>query len=160
MKRGSTHFLRLMIFLLGTGVLALCIFALPAMWKGGSAEFPTASKALLAIMVGMYVTAVPFFIALWQTLMLLRYIDQNKAFSDLSVKALRNIKYCAAVIAVLYIGGVPLLLPIAQADDAPGLMVFGAVIACAPIVVAVFAAVLERLLKNALDIKAENDLTV
>ena len=160
MKRGSTHFLRAVIFVIGAGVLALCIFALPAMWKGGSAEFPMASGALLLIMTGMYAAAIPFFIALWQTLKLLRYIDQNTAFSDLSVKALRNIKQCAIVISILYIGGVPLLLPIAEADDAPGLMVIGLAIACAPLVVAVFAAVLERLLQNAIDIKSEVDLTV
>lgn len=160
MKRGSTHFLRFVIFLIGAGVLALCIFALPSMYRGGSEEFPTASHAILLIMIGLYLTAIPFFIALWQTLILLRAIDQNKAFSDASVKALRNIKYCATVIAVLYIGGVPLLFPIADADDAPGLLPIGAAIACAPIAVAVFAAVLEKLLRSALEIKSENELTV
>lgn len=160
MKLGSTNFLRLVIFLVGIVVLALCIFALPAMWKGGSAEFPMASQEIFLIMIGLYATAVPFYVALWQTLKLLKYIDRNTAFSDLSVKALRNIKYCASIIAVLYIGGVPLLFPIADADDAPGLLIIGAAIACAPIVVAVFSAVLQKLLQNAIDIKSENDLTV
>ncbi len=160
LKLGSTNFLRFVIFVLGLGVLALCIFALPNIWRGGSAEFPTASKALLLIVIGMYATAIPFFVGLWQTLKLLKYIDKNTAFSDLSVKALKNIKYCAMVIAGFYIGFVPLLLPIAEADDAPGLMLIGAAIACAPIVVAVFAAVLQKLLQNAIDIKSENDLTV
>ena len=160
MKRGSTIFLRFAIFLMGIVVLALCIFALPEMWRGGSEEFPMASDAVFLIMIGLYVTAVPFFIALWHTLKLLSYIDHNTAFSDLSVKALKNIKYCAIIIAVLYVGGVPLLLPIAEADDAPGLVPIGMVIACAPIVIAVFAAVLEKLLQNAIDIKSENDLTV
>jgi hypothetical protein len=160
MKRKSTNFLRFVIFLIGMGVLALCVFALPSMWKGGSKEFPMASQAVFLIMIGLYATTIPFFIALWQTLKLLRYIDQNKAFSDLSIRALRNIKYCATTIGALYIGGVPLLLPIAEADDAPGLMVIGAAIACTPIVVAVFAAILQKLLQNAIDIKSENDLTV
>lgn len=160
MKRGSTGFLRFVIFLVGGIVLALCVFALPEMWKGGSEEFPAAGNAVFLIMIGMYITAVPFFIALWQTLKLLSYIDQNKTFSDLSVQALRLIKYCAIVISAFYVGGVPLLLPIAEADDAPGLMLIGAAIACIPIAVAVFAAVLEKLLQNAIDIKSENDLTV
>lgn len=156
----STYFLRFVIFLMTILVLALCVFALPEMWKGGSEEFPTAARAVFLIMLGLYATAVPFFIALWQTLKLLDYIDKNIAFSDLSVKALRNIKYCAAIIGVLYVGGVPLLFPIAQADDAPGLVVFGMVIALIPVTVAVFAAVLEKLLQNAIEIKSENDLTV
>jgi ABC-type tungstate transport system substrate-binding protein len=52
------------------------------------------------------------------------------------------------------------LYPIADADDAPGLIIIGAAIACAPVVIAVFAAVLERLLQSAIDLKSENDLTV
>ena len=160
MKQGSTHFLRFTTFLFGIVVLAICIFGLPSMYKGGSEEFPTASRALLIIITILYATAVPFFIALWQTLKLLRYIDQNTAFSASSIRALRNIKYCAVAMTLLYLGCVPFLIPIAEADDAPGLVLIGAVLACSPLVIAVFAAVLERLLQNAIDIKSENDLTV
>ncbi len=159
-KRGSTNILRLAIFGIGLIVLALCIFALPEIWNGGSLEFPEASTALFLIMMGMYATTVPFFIALWQALQLLRYIDERTAFSELSVKSLKHIKHCAIIIAAFYVGGVPLLYPIAESDDAPGLILIGAAIACAPIVVAVFAAVLERLLREAIAIKSENDLTV
>jgi len=160
MKKVSTNFLRFVIILMGIGALAFCIFALPAMYKGASEDYPAVSRAVFWTMIGLYATVVPFFIALWQTLKLLSYIDQNKAFSDLSVKALRNIKYSAIIIAVVYIGIVPLLIPIADADDAPGLIPIGMVIACAPIAIAVFAEVLQRLLQNAIDIKSENDLTV
>lgn len=160
MQKGSTLFLKAVVLFMGVVVIALCIFALPSIWKGGSVEFPTASNALLLIVIGLYATTIPFFIALWQTLKLLSYIDKNKAFSNLSVNALRNIKYCATTIGVLYMGGMPLLLPIADADDAPGLLIFGFIIACAPMVIAVFAAILEQLLQNAIEIKSENELTV
>lgn len=159
-KKGSTLVLKGTVLIIGILVLALGIFALPNIWKGGSAEFPAASTALLLIIIGIYATMIPFFVALWQTLKLLNYIDTNKAFSDLSVKALRNIKRCAVIICVLYIADVPLLFPIADADDAPGLIVIGFAIACTPLIVAVFAAVLEKLLQNAIDMKSENDLTV
>lgn len=160
MKKSSTFILKGTVFFLGAVVIALCIFALPSAWKGGSAEFPTASTAVICIVMILYATVVPFFIALWQTLKLLSYIDKHIAFSDLSVNALKKIKYCAISIAAFYFINVPLLFPIADADDAPGLLIVGFVIACAPVVVAVFAAVLERLLKNAIEIKSENELTV
>ncbi len=160
MQRGSTHFLRFALVVLGLIVLAFCIFALPSMRNGASAEFPMASRAIFLIIINLYLTAIPFFIALWQAFKLLGFIDQNKAFSDLSIKALRNIKYCAIAMAILYWVNVPLLFPIADADDAPGLIIIGAALACTPIVVAVFAAVLQRLLQNAIDIKSENELTV
>jgi hypothetical protein len=160
MKKGSTLVLKGTVLLMGVIVLALCIFALPSVWKGGSAEFPQASRALLFIVIGLYITVVPFFIALWQTMKLLSYIDKNIAFSDLSVRTLKIIKYCGISIGAIFMACVPLLLPIAEADDAPGLVVFGFVIACVSFVIAVFAAVLQRLLENAIEIKRENDLVV
>ncbi len=54
----------------------------------------------------------------------------------------------------------PLIYYAAEVDDAPGLILIGMVIICASFVVAVFAAVLQKLLENAIDIKSENDLTV
>lgn len=88
------------------------------------------------------------------------YIDRNEAFSELSVRALKNIKYCAVAISILYVAGLPLLYLIAEADDAPGVILIGLVIIFASMVIAFFAAVLQRLLKEAIDIKSENDLTV
>jgi len=154
MKRGSTFFLRGVIFLIGMGVLALCIFWLPRVigsfsWGGYD-----------PILIGLYVSAIPFFIALYQALKLLSYIDMNKAFSELSVQALRNIKYCAIIISALFATGMPYIFYIADQDDAPGVVAIGLVIIFASMVIATFAAVLQKLVQNAVDIKSENDLTV
>jgi hypothetical protein len=160
LKRGSTNFLRLVLTIIGLVVLALCVFALPSMWHGASAEFPMASTSILLIIICLYLTAVPFFIALWHVFKLLNYLDKNEVFSDQSINALKNIKYCGIVISVLYVIIVPLLFPIADADDAPGLLPIGLGIACLPIAVTVFVSVLQKLLENAKAFKSENDLTV
>lgn len=160
MKRVSTHFLRFVLVLMGLGALLLCIFALPSMWNASWEGFPLVRYASSLIMIGLYATAIPFFICLWQTFKLLRYIDENTAFSNASVQALRTIKRCAIIISALYILGVPLLFPIADADDAPGILPVGAAIACGPIAIAVLTTILQRLLKSAIDMKSENDLTV
>ena len=154
MKQGSTMFLRGVIFLLVLGVLALCIFVLPAGIISDTAGY------YRPILLGMYVSAIPFFIALHQTLKLLSYIDKNTAFSPSSVKALKNIKYCAIAISALYTAGMPYIYRAAEWDNAPGAIVIGLVIIFASLVIAVFAAVLEQLLQNAIAIKSENDLTV
>ncbi len=54
----------------------------------------------------------------------------------------------------------PLIYIIAEWDDAPGLILIGMVFVGASLVIAVFAAVLRRLLQEAIQIKSENDLTV
>lgn len=108
----------------------------------------------------MYGTAIPFYYALYQALKLLRYIDNNEAFSQLSVVSLRKIRNCAIAISSLYAVALPMFFIVAQWDDAPGLVLIGLVIVGASMVVAVFVAVLKKLLQEAIDMKAENDLTV
>ena len=159
MKR-ETLFLKVVVFLIGIPVLALCIFWLPWLANRAPEMNPELAYLQYPVLIGLYATAIPFFFALYQTLKLLSYIDKNKAFSELSVKALKNIKYCAITISILCVVGIPLLFLMAQEDDAPGIVVLGLVITFASIVIAVFAAVLQKLLKNAIDIKSENDLTV
>jgi hypothetical protein len=151
MKRGSTLFLRLMVGTLALIVLALCVFALPA---GLRAENVGGYKPIL---IGMYITAVPFFVAVWQTFKLLDYIDKNQAFSEVSVKALQVIKYCGAIVSVIYGLGMPYIFMVADRDDAPGVVMIGLIFTFGPLAVAVCAAVLQRLLHNAIAIKAQND---
>jgi hypothetical protein len=158
MKRGSTLFLKMAVFLIGTPVLALCIFGLP--WLANNPVNPDYAHILYPILIGMYVSVIPFFVALYQAFKLLSYIDKNQAFSELSVKSLKNIKFCAITISGLYMVIMPFVYLTAELDDAPGLIVIGMVPAFASMVIAVFAAVLQRLLQEAIIIKSENDLTV
>ncbi|MDB5176319.1 MAG: hypothetical protein JWM81_1177 [Candidatus Saccharibacteria bacterium] len=154
MKLGSTTILRATILLIGLIVLALCVFALPAgIWSDESGWYGP-------ILIGLYVTAIPFFFALYQALALLSYIDNNDAFSVLSVKAFRHIKYCGIIISLLFAAGMPYVFYVANKDDAPGVAALGFVLVGASAVIAAFAALLQKLIQNAVDIKLENDLTV
>lgn len=157
MKR-ETLFLKIVVFLMGIPVLALCLFALPSITKEAAKHFP--AYWVYPSIIGMYGAAIPFYAVLYQAFKLLIYIDKNIAFSELSVKALKRIKYYAILVSILFMTSMPLFCLVADADDAPGLILFGLAVAFAPIVIAVFAAVLEKLLKDAIDIKSENDLTI
>jgi hypothetical protein len=154
MSTGSTLFLRVVIFLIGLVVAGLCTFLIPY------AIITNEVGMYFPILLGMYIPAVPFFFALWQGWKLLDYIDKGIAFSELSVAAIRYIKYCAAFVSVFYALALPYIFYVADKDDAPGVVVIGIVFAFAPLVIAVFAAVLQRLLQAAIEIKSENDLTV
>jgi hypothetical protein len=158
MKQGTTLFLKIAVFIIGTPVLALCIFGLP--WLANNPVNPDYAHILYPILIIMYVSVIPFFVALYQAFKLLNYIDKNKAFSELSVKALKNIKYCAITISGLYVVGMPFFYILAELDDAPGVILIGMLFIFASMVIAVFAAVLQRLLQEAIDIKSENDLTI
>ncbi|MEK4029232.1 MULTISPECIES: DUF2975 domain-containing protein [Bacillaceae] len=160
MERGTTLFLKIAVIIIGLPVLALCIFVVPEIANFTAELYPDRLYLKYLMFIGLYAAAIPFYFALYQAFQLLHYIDKNHAFSELSVKSLKNIKYCAITISVLYVMNLPLLYLIAEKDDAPGIIVIGLIIIFASLVIAVFAAVLQRLLKDAIDIKSENDLTV
>ncbi|MEB9409742.1 DUF2975 domain-containing protein [Bacillus cereus] len=159
LKRSSTTFLKVIIFLAGISVLALCIFLVPEMADFTANLYPNIAPIKYLVLIVMYGAAVPFYVALYQAFNLLQYIDENTAFSELSVKALKNIKRCAITISGLYVLSLPLFHFIAKKMDPPiGLV--GLIIVFASLVIAVFAAILQRLLQEAINIKSENDLTV
>lgn len=163
MKRGSTLFLKLAVILMGLPVLAIGIILLPQIVEVAFGEAANGSELgymVLGILTAMYLSAIPYYAALYQSFKLLLFIDRNEAFSDLSVKALKVIKICALIICGLYTVALPFIFIVAEWDDAPGLVLMGMVIVGASLVIAVFAAVLQRLLQEAIAIKSENDLTV
>ena len=157
MKR-ETLFLKIAVVLIGIPILALCIYVLT--WLANNPVNPDYAYILYPILIGMYVSAIPFYIALYKAFRLLSYIDKNKAFSQISVTALKTIKYCAITISTLYVVMMPFVYLVAEKDDAPGGIIIGMVPIFASMVIAVFAAVLQKLLKNAIDIKSDNDLTI
>lgn len=88
-KQCSTIFLKVIIFLIGITVLALCIFWLPWIASRDGEANPETAYLQYPFLVCAYVLAIPFFVALYQAFKLLTYIDKNKVFSELSVRALR-----------------------------------------------------------------------
>jgi len=159
MKR-ETLFLKVVVLLLALPVLALCIFILPDVAAFFVELNPEFSVLRYPFLIGLYMTALSFFFALYQTIRLLNAIDRNLVFSPVAVDPLKKIKYCALVIGGLYVLFMPLLYLMGEKDDAPGIILIGLIVLFGSAIVAVFAAVLQKLLQNAIDIKSENDLTV
>ena len=160
MKRGSTLILRGAVLAMGLFVLVVCVFGVIPLSNGWAEEFPGIAYLQYPIVVGVYISAVFFFAALFQAMKLLSYIDHGKAFSELSVRALKYIKYYAIVIWVLYSLNMYVVYYMAQRMDAPGFMFVGMVIPFASFIVAVFASLLQKILHDAIALKSENDLTV
>lgn len=75
--------------------------------------------------------------------------------------ALRNIKYCALLLAgFIVLAEVYIIITMHGKDDIAGAIMMGVILTFVTIVVATAAAVFERLLQSAVDLKSENDLTV
>jgi len=161
MKKSSTLFLKVVILLIAVGALAGMIWE-PQI-EGRNAHADLVSIYLRDPFLSyVYVASIPFFVALYQAFKLLGYIDKNKTFSRVSVNAVRNIKYCATTIIGFIMGAEAFLFIVqrGKSDDIAGGVAMGIFIAFISIVIATAAAVFQRLLQNAVDIKSENDLTV
>jgi hypothetical protein len=160
MKRSSTIFLQIVIVLIGIGALALMLWEPHLEGRNAHATFFEVyfKDPFLAY---AYVASVPFFVALYQAFKVLGYAGQNKVFSQAAVKALRTIKYCAiAIIGFVAVSVVFMPFSDPDDDDGPQGVVMRILITFGSIVVATAAAMFERILQNAVDIKSENDLTV
>lgn len=163
MKQVSTLFLKIAVVAMGIPVIALCIFALPKLLSlafSHAVDGDTLGYIVLTTVTVVYITVIPFFMALYQTIKLLRYIEKEQAFSQLSVTSLTKIKNYAKIISGLYLIILPLIVIVAKWDDAPGLILITMVLIGASFAVAVFSSVLQRLLQQAIEIKEENELTV
>lgn len=160
MKQVSTLFLKIVVFLIGLPVLALCIFIVPEFGKLAEVLYPDKIYIKVLVLTYLYLSAVPYYFALYQAFKLLGFIDKNIAFSEHSVVALRKIRNSALSISVVHTLGLPLVYMLAEKDDAPGLILIALIIIFASLVISVFAAVLQKLLIEVIDIKNENDLTV
>jgi Protein of unknown function (DUF2975) len=158
MKRSSTIFLQTVIVLIGMGALALML------WEP-NIEGRNAHSTLFEVyfkdpfLAYAYIASTPFFVALHQAFKLLACTGQNKVFSPEAVKALRTIKYCALAIIGFVVVSVIFLLR-GDPEDRPAGVFMRVLITFGSIVVAAAAAMFERTLQNAVDIKSENDLTV
>ncbi len=153
-----TIFLQAVIVLFGIGALALML------WEP-HIEGRNAHATLFEIyfndpfLAYAYLASMPFFVALYQAFKVLGYIRQNKAFSQATVKALRTIKFCAlGIIGFVAVG--ELFIMLNDSDDRAGGVFIGILITFGSVVSATAAAMFERILQNAVDIKSENDLTV
>ncbi|WP_423798432.1 DUF2975 domain-containing protein [Neobacillus sp. SAB-20_R2A] len=156
--RGKILMLKIAVCIVGITVLVLCIYWLPWQANVFADMYPEFIHLKYPLLIGIYMTAIPFFFALFQVLKLLGYIDKNKAFSELSITSIKYIKFCAITISAWYVAGIVTL--ISQNAGNPGILLIGLVIFFASIVIAVFATVLQKLCKNAVDIKSENDLMI
>ncbi|MDF2544880.1 MAG: YoaS [Herbinix sp.] len=133
MKQVTILFLKIAVILMGIPVLAFGIFLVPDIADFAAELYPDMAYIKYLVFIDLYAS---------------------------SVKALKMIKYCAITITILYVAGLPLFYLVGEKDDAPGVIVIGLIMVFASMVITFFAAILQMLLKEAIDIKSDNDLTI
>src|SRR3990167_10536613 len=153
MKKSSTIFLQVVIVLIGIGALALMLWEPHLEGRNVHATlFEIYFKD--SFLAYAYIASIAFFVALYQAFTLLGYIGQNKVFSQAAVNALRTIKYCAISLVGFIVGAEAyFFIAVRGKDDIAGGVAIGLVMIFLSAVIATAAAVFERTLQSAVDIK-------
>ncbi len=158
MKRSSTVFLQFVIVLIGMAAGAFLLWE-PHIEGRNAHATPFEIYFKDPFLAYAYLASMAFFVALYQAFKVLGYAGQNQVFSPAAVKAMRTIKFCAlAMIGFVVVGEIFFILP--KSDDPPAGIFLGLLVTFGSIVIAAAAAMFERLLQNAVELKSEHDLTV
>jgi hypothetical protein len=152
-----TIVLQAVIVLTGIGALALMLWEPHIEGRNANAElFDIYFKD--SFLAYAYLASLPFFVALYQVFKMLGCFRKNETFSQAPVKALRTIKFCALAIISFVVMG-ELFIMLGNSDDRAGGVFIGVLITFGAVVVASAAAMFERILQNAVDMKSRDDLT-
>lgn len=151
-KRGSTTFLKVIIFLAGIATLALCIW-LPVIAIRDARVHPDTAYFLIPFLVCAYGFCITFATVLYQAFKLLTYIERNNAFSELSLKSLKVIKKCVFTVIFLILLGIVSLKVLAKVtgDDPAGPISLSLMGILATSIIAAIVDALQKPIKNILE---------
>ncbi len=159
MKRIIILILQAVIVLIG--IVALSIMIRFPLTEGRAENLDLFSIYSDPFILYGYASSIAFFVVLYKAFKLLGYIGQNNLFSLNSIRALRSIKNCAIILCILIVmAGIYIRIFHNKEDDPAGFLAMCIVITFVFGAIAIAVAVLEKILRNAVNMKSENDLTI
>lgn len=109
MQKINSTILSSVTILIGTIILLLCVFVLPKVAQETVLIHPEVTYLKYPVLLGMYATALPFFYAIYETLIMIQIIEYQSINPSRIVQGLNRIKYSAFVIIVFYVLGIFIL---------------------------------------------------
>ncbi len=151
MKQGLTVFLKVIIILLAIGVFAGMI-RFPQI-EGRAVNLDLVSIYADPFIIYLSIASIPFFIALYQAYKLVGSLGNKKVFSQIAVKSVRNIKFCALAIVAFIVAAEVYLFVVERStsDDSAGGVMMGLFVIFVALIIASVMAIFQRRLQNAVD---------
>ncbi|WP_218658032.1 DUF2975 domain-containing protein [Enterococcus thailandicus] len=110
--------------------------------------------------ISLYLSAIASLLIIYYMYRMLVLVDNDRAFSAMSLIYVRAIFRLTIMEFIVLIGTVPFVYYIADNDDAPGVMIIGLGMLIIPLAVATFVSIIEKLLKHAIELKLDYELTI
>ena len=158
MRLWKVDILRISVILISIVILSLLVFWLPNTANYFEETAPEFGHMKLSSVIGLYVTGIPFFIAVFNVFKLLKLIEKDVIFSMNSFCYLNIISKCSIAEIILYFVGIVYL----YINDAmqPGIILLGILIMFVAFIIYIFIEILKELLLKAVEIKTENEFTI
>ncbi len=150
----------LKVILIGVGICGLVLYFMifPSLGQSFAYNYPELAHCYWPWLVFLWVSGIPCYIVLFIGWKIATNIGNEKSFSLENVQNFKLISWLAAGdTAYFFIGNVALLL---LNMSHPGITLCSLIMVFAGVAVAVAAAVLSRMVKNAADLQEQIDLTI
>ena len=158
MNKKNILFLKVSLILIAVVTILLCIFWLPGLAERTAISNPEYAYLRYPILIMIYITAIPFYIAFYRAYGILNNIKRGEVFTHKPLGSLKIIRNCAISELAIYI--ILSLFLFSQDALHPGIAIAFAIIQFTALIIAVFAGVLIELLNKAIELKDDNDLTI
>lgn len=157
-QRTLVRWLKLLVIFVAICGIALCVGVLPMAGKELAALYPEFAYCYLPWLVFLWILAVPCFIALLLAWKIFGNIEKDCSFCMENADALRKISYLAAADSGLLFAGNVLFLLLNM--NHPAVLLGACMIVIVGVGISVAAAVLSHLVRKAVKLQEENELTI
>ncbi|MCI6736899.1 DUF2975 domain-containing protein [Intestinibacter sp.] len=137
-------------------IVALVI--VPIFGRDIASEYPEYSYMFYPCLIFIWITAIPFYGALFEGWKISNEINNDNSFSKKNMDSLNKIRRYALSECILYFIGAIILLFLNLLH--PSILIIILFIIFVAMCISVFTAVLAHLVQKACDLKDENDLTI
>lgn len=158
MKKWMLNSLKISLVFIGLVILAISIFWLPNTANTLAKANPEYAYLKYPLLLGIYLTCIPFYIGVFNGYVILKLIENDKAFTEYTNRSLTYIFYSSIGIILMYILGIVYLIFNGAAH--PGIVLIGVGIIFMSFIIASAAGVIKALLVKVIEIKNEYDLTI
>lgn len=150
--------IKVLVSFVGLFVLLVAIFILPLFAQEAAFQNPEYAYLKYPILIGIYVTLIPFMYAIYQTVQLIDRKEKHPELTERTLQGFRKITSSATIIGLLYLIGMIFLF--IQNALHPGIALAGFFIIAVCASISAFLTILRKLLERNIHLKHENELTI
>ena len=164
----STMLMKLLLVFVGAIVLFFVAMLTPEFFREATRiaseiknQVPLLAVVNYWFIGGIYACLLTFIAMLGNSFRIVQLIERQQAFSTTTTQRLKWVRNSAFLTCLCFMVGImPMIYSMAKLNDAPGVVIIGFIIGLAPMIIALVAAIINKVLIEAIAYKTDSELTV